>query len=68
MEEVNNKSYSEKKEDELNSFKLDEKDFILFNNIDELLSCDNILKLKELVENEKIDLPKDINFLKSSNN
>ena len=67
-EEVNSISNSEKKENELNSFKIDENDLILYNNLDELLSCDNIFKLKEFIENEKNELPKDINFLKSFNN
>ena len=51
-DEVNSISNSEKKENELNSFKIDENDFILYNNLDELLSCDNIFKLKEFIENE----------------
>ena len=67
-EDITNNSCTEEKEKELNSFKLDENDFKLYNNMDELLSCDNIFKLKELVESGKIEIPKDINFLKSFNN
>ena len=58
----------EKKESDKNILELDKfKDILLYNNIDEILSYENIIKLKEKIENEKILFPKDINYLKSFN-
>lgn len=48
--------------------KLDDDYMKFYNNIDEILSDKNIIKLKEKINNEENSLPNDINSLKIFNN